>query len=161
MFKLKEAIMVYSGESKTSLLYKIEADRIIDFNASYSFTDANGQLLGRVGRRGVRSLWKASYDIFDTGTTPVYTIQEENPWAKVGDALLGEVPLVGIFTGYLFNPKYGVAAPDGKTVARLSKKASFFGRKFQLDKLEEFQPGQSERILLALMMMVLLERERG
>jgi uncharacterized protein YxjI len=37
MFKLKEAIMVYAEDSKTNLLYKISADRIIDFNASYEF----------------------------------------------------------------------------------------------------------------------------
>jgi len=161
MFKLKEAIMVYTNESKSTLLYKIDADRIIDFNASYSFTDADGQLLGKIGRRGMRSLWKAHYDIFGTNPTPDYAIQEENPWSKVGDALLSEVPVLGIFTGYMFNPKYGVKSNDGKIVARLSKKPSFFGKKFQLDKLDEFEPGESERIMLAFMMMVLLERRRG
>jgi len=161
MFKLREAIMVYTNESKSNLLYKIEADRIIDFNASYSFTDADAQLLGKIGRRGMRSLWKAHYDIFGTNPTPDYVIHEENPWAKVGDALLSEVPVLGIFTGYLFNPKYGVKSNDGKIVARLSKKPSFFGKKFQLDKLEDFKPGESERIMLAFMMMVLLERRRG
>ena len=35
MFKLKEAISVFSNENRSELLYKINADRIIDFNASY------------------------------------------------------------------------------------------------------------------------------
>jgi uncharacterized protein YxjI len=161
MFKLKEAIMVYAEDSKTNLLYKISADRIIDFNASYEFTDANGFILGSVGRKGMRSLWKAQYEIFDREKKQEYTIREENPWAKVCDVLLSEVPLLGIFTGYLFNPKYGIVNQNGETVARLSKEASFFGRKFKLVKLVELKDGDSERLLLALMMMMLLERRRG
>lgn len=161
MFKLKESIMVYAEESKINLLYKIDADRIIDFNASYAFTDGDGQLLGRIGRKGMRSLWNASYDIFHDGHTPEFTIREENPMAKVGDAILGEIPILGIFTGYLFNPKYLIEDKDGKPVARLSKKPSFFGKEFTVDKLADFAPGASERILLGVMMMVLLERRRG
>lgn len=38
MFKFKEAVMIYNNDSKSQLLYQINADRIIDFNAVYSFT---------------------------------------------------------------------------------------------------------------------------
>jgi uncharacterized protein YxjI len=161
MFKLKEAIMVYSEESKTNLLYKISADRIIDFNASYEFTDANESVIGSVGRKGMRSLWKAHYEIFDASKKSEFHIQEENPWSKVFDVLFSEIPLVGIFTGYVFNPKYGVKDQNGTTVARLSKEPSFFGRKFKLTQLGQLKEGDSERIMLALMMMMLLERRRG
>ena len=161
MFKFKEAIMVYSDESKTNLLYTINADRIIDFNASYSFADSDGKVLGRVGRKGMKSLWKANYEIFDNENKLEYTIGEENPWSKVFDTMLCEVPLVGMFSGYMFNPKYGVTRTDGTTVARLSKEASFFGRRFKMDKLADLEAGDSERMMLALMMMVLLERRRG
>jgi uncharacterized protein YxjI len=161
MFKLKEAIMIYAEESKTNLLYKINADRIIDFNASYSFSDADDNVIGRVGRKGMKSLWKANYEIFDNNNTPEFSIREENPWTKVFDAMMSEVPVVGMFTGYMFNPKYAITNTEGVAVARLSKEASFFGRKFKLDKLADFKAGDSERIMLALMMMVLLERRRG
>jgi uncharacterized protein YxjI len=161
MFKFKEAIMIYAEESKTNLLYKINADRIIDFNASYAFSDANDNVIGRVGRKGMKSLWKANYEIFDNDNNQDFSIREENPWTKVFDAMMSEIPVVGMFTGYMFNPKYSVSKADGTIVARLSKEASFFGRKFKLDKLADFEPGDSERIMLALMMMVLLERQRG
>ena len=161
MFKFREAIMIYSNESKSTLLYQINADRIIDFNASYAFTDAKNQLIGRVGRRGMRSLWKAHYEIFDIDNKSEYRIQEENPWAKVFDTLLCEVPLLGIFSGYLFNPKYAVTKHDGTKIARLSKEATFLGRRFKMDKLEDLPEGDGERMLLSLMMMILLERRRG
>lgn len=161
MFKLKEAIMIYSDESRTELLYQIKADRWIDFNASYAFSDVKDVPVGSVGRRGMKSIWKASYQIFDPGKNLDFNIREENPWAKVSDSLLSEVPLIGLFTGYLFHPRYAVTNAQGTPVARLSKESSFFGRKFIVDQLAEIDPRDGERILLGLMMMILLERRRG
>lgn len=161
MFKLKEAISVFSNESKNHLLYKINADRIIDFNASYSFSNQDEEIFGRVGRKGAKSLLKAHYEVFNIEEEQELLIQEENPWAKLGDAVLGEIPVVGMFTGYFFNPKYIVKRPDGTGVARLSKEASFFGRRFKLEKLSDISDQEGERMVLALMMMALLERRRG
>ncbi|NQX96962.1 MAG: hypothetical protein HRT73_03660 [Flavobacteriales bacterium] len=162
MFKLKEAINVFSNESQTDVLYTIAADRIIDFNACYAFKNAKGIELGKVGRKGRKSLLKAHYEIFDANNdSHDYTISEENPWAKVGDALLGEIPLLGMFTGYFFNPRYVVKDNNDQIIARLSKEPSFFGRKFKLEEVGEFKSVDSERIMLSLMMMSLLERRRG
>ena len=161
MFKLKEAISVFSNENKTELLYKINADRIIDFNASYSFTNADEEVIGRIGRKGAKSILKAHYEIFNKDNKQEFVINEENPWAKVGDAVLGEIPVVGIFTGYFCNPRYAIKRTDGTIVARLSKEASFMGRKFKLEKLAEMKDGEGERMVLGLMMMSLLERRRG
>lgn len=161
MFKLKEAINIYGDEEKTQQLYQINADRIIDFNASYAFTDQNGALVGKVARKGMKSLWKAHYEILNATGEIEYGIREENPWSKVFDAMLGEVPLLNIFSGYMFNPRYVIQDSKVTPVARLSKQKSFFGRTFKLEKLADLKPGDSERIMLALMMMVLLERRRG
>jgi len=161
MFKLKEDVSVYSDESKKEVLYKISADRWIDFNASYAFKINNGALLGRVGRKGRKSLLKAHYEIFDNDGEQHFTISEENPWAKFWDALLSEVPLLGIFTGYMFNPRYVVKDKKDKIVARLSKEKSFFGRRFKLEQVDEIEDLDKERIILSLMMMTLLERRRG
>jgi hypothetical protein len=162
MFKLKEAVSVYSDDSKSELLYKINANKWIDYNASYAFTRGDGdEMLGRVGRRGRKSLLKAHYEIFDVEGEQEFMINEENPWAKVWDALLGEVPVVSMFTGYMFNPKYLVKSIDGTPLLRLKKEPSFFGRKFSLEKLGDIKDEESERVLLSLMMMSLLERRRG
>lgn len=161
MFKLKEAISVFSNENRSELLYKINADRIIDFNASYSFTNADEEIIGRIGRKGAKSILKAHYEIFNKDNKQEFVINEENPWAKVGDAVLGEIPVVGMFTGYFCNPRYAVKRVDGTIIARLSKEASFMGRKFKLEKLSELNEGEGERMVLAIMMMSLLERRRG
>lgn len=163
MFKFKEAISVYSDESRQEMLFKIDADRVIDFNANYAFTNATSEKVGSVGRRGAKSILKAHYEVMDASNNQEFLIQEENPWAKFFDALMGEVPIVGMFTGYMFNPRYTVKRHDGTLVARLSKEKSFFGRRFKLEQVGEInaQDGENERMLLALMMMSLLERRRG
>jgi hypothetical protein len=161
-FKLKEAVTVFADEAQTRPWFYINADRVIDFRANYSFTDYAGKPFGSVRRLGKKSFWKATYEIFDGSQPhPVAIIKEENPWSKVFDALFGEIPVLGIFTGYLFHPSYLVSRPDGMPFLRLKKHASFVGRKFGIDKLAQLDETSELRLLLGLTMMVLLERHRG
>jgi hypothetical protein len=161
-FKLKEAVTVFADEAQQRPWFMISADRVIDFRANYTFTDTTGKPFGSMRRLGKKSLWKAHYEIFDGyNPHPVAIIKEENPWAKVGDAIFGEIPILGIFTGYLFHPSYLIQRPDGMPYLRLKKQRSFIGRSFTIDKLAHLDQAEEMRILLAVMMMVLLERARG
>ncbi|MBD2410220.1 hypothetical protein FACHB389_19665 [Nostoc calcicola FACHB-389] len=160
LFKLKEAITIFADAEQTRPIYYIKADRIIDFSARYDFTDSNGTYIGSVKRRGLKSLWRARYDIFD-GDTTTLNIQEKNPWVKIADALFAEIPIVGIFTGYVFNPVYLVSRDDGTIVMRLEKIPTFLSRKFIIKAVDQLSDRQEQQILLSLMMMLLLERNRG
>ena len=161
MFKLKEDILIYNNESKTELEYRIKADKWIDFSTAYSITDKKGQEIGKVARKGWRSLWKTHYELIDQNQKLQYHIREDNAWVKVLDSLMGEIPILGFFTGYFFNPSYSVLDLNDKPVIKLKKEASFFGRKFELSKLSMIDSDDEERIILGLMMMILLERRKG
>jgi hypothetical protein len=160
LLKLKEVINIFTDESRSQDLYRIEADRIIDFSARYNFFDRDNRSIGAVKRRGVRSIWKAHYDIF-TGDRVVFTIQEKDPWIKVLDSLFAEIPVVGWFTGYVFNPSYIVQDIDGRIVTILSKQPTFLSRIFQIEATDSISPEAEIQILLSLMMLLLLERSRG
>ena len=161
MFKLKEAVTVFGDKEQTRPLFKINADRVLDFSARYQISDVNGTALGAVKRQGMKSLWKARYDIFDGADTAVLNISEENPWVKVIDALVGEVPVVGMFTGFMFNPSYVLKRPDETIVMRFKKQPSMFESKFRLESLIPLSPEEEQRAVLSILMMVLLERRRG
>lgn len=162
LFKLKEDINIFADENQTQLLFNIKADRVIDFSAQYNFTNASGQFLGAIKRRGMRSLWKANYEISDQSGQQVLQINEESAWTKVFDGLLGEVPVLGMFTGYLFNPAYIVSRMDNTPVLRLQKQPAFFESKFQLAPQAQFaNAGEESLILLSALAMTLLERSRG
>ena len=161
MFKLKEEVKVYKDESKSELIATIKADKWLDFSASYNFWDENGNNFGKIGRKGWASLWKAHYEIFDASPKLNFTVREGNAWVKVVGGLIGEIPILNLFTGYLFNPSYDVTDEKGDIVARLTKEPSFWGRKFTVDRAGQIEDDEEERIVIGLMMMVLLERRRG
>jgi uncharacterized protein YxjI len=161
LFKFVEEVSVFQDQSQSELLYTIKANKWIDFSAAYVFTDSTGHEIGRVARKGWASLWKAHYQVYDQSQQQDFTIREANAWIKVGDALLSEIPLVGILSGYFFNPSYNVLRPDGTHIATLQKQRSFFGRRFTVTQESAFERGEGERIILSLMMMILLERRRG
>lgn len=160
-FRLKEDIEVYAESSKSRLLYRIKADRVIDFSARYHFTDAEGNPIGSIKREGMRSLWKATYEVSDEAGRLVFRVSEANPWVKVFDALLGEIPVLGLFTGYLFHPAYHLASADGTVSLTLEKQASFIGRKFVIHENRDVPIDDEVRGMLAMIMVVLLERMRG
>lgn len=161
LFKLKEDIRVYTDDSQTNQIFGIRADRILDFSAKYNFTDRGGNLLGSIRRRGMRSLWKAHYEIYDERENRVMEIREEKGWVKVVDALVGEVPVVGMFSGYLFNPAYLISRADGTIVARMQKQPAFFEGKFRLTQQAPMNQSEETRLLLSVLTMTLLERARG
>jgi uncharacterized protein YxjI len=160
LFKLKEVINVFADAERTQPLYDIKADRIIDFSARYNFSDRTGAPVGAVKRKGMKSFWKAHYDVLE-GDRVVYTIQEENPWIKILDGLFSEVPIVGMFTGYVFNPVYLVSDASGRVVMRLEKVPSFLSRIFTIKQMDNLDEQGQAQVLLSLMMLLLLERNRG
>ncbi len=162
MFKLKEDVVVFSDESRNTELFRIKADRWIDFNAAYSMTDVqNNQNFGKLARKGMRSLWKSHYDVLDAGNSTKFYISEDNAWVKVFDSFVGELPIIGMFTGYFLNPSYSVKDASGKVYFKLKKMPSFIGRRFQLDRLIDIDDQDESLVVLSLLMMVLLERARG
>lgn len=160
LFKLKESVIIFADAQQTQPLYTINADRVIDFSARYHFSDQNGTELGSVKRQGMKSLWKARYDILD-GDRTVMTIREENPLIKVLDGLFGAIPLIGVFAGYVFHPAFLVSRPEGTVVMRLEKQPAFFESKFTIKRETEIDKTEETRVLLSFLMMILLERKRG
>ena len=161
MFKLKEDIQIFSDDSQAQVNYTIKADRWLDFSAAYSFFDSDGTVLGKIARKGWRSIWKAKYELIDQHDQVQYSVSEENGMVKVFDSLLGQVPILNMFTGYFFNPSYLVTDKQEKPIVRMKKIASFWGRKFQLTKVGQMDSDDDDRIMLGLMMLLLLERRRG
>jgi len=162
LLKFREHVEIFTDSSRATRLADIKANKIIDWSARYTSTDAGGKEIGSVGRRGWRSMWRAHYEAFNPGdNTPDFSIREENAGAKVADAFLSQLPIIGMLSGYLFHPRYLAARSDGAPVMRLTKEAAFFEGKFRIDKVGELSPREEMNLLLAYLMLVLLERSRG
>ena len=158
-FRLKEDVRVYEDENQSRLRFRLKADRVVDFGASYTVSGSGGRPLGAVRQRGVRSLWKSTYEISDPSGKVIGVIHEENPFVKVLDSLAEALPFADALGGLFFNPAYLVDL-GGETVLRMKKERSVFESRFRLDKLGDFSE-EEDLLFASLMMVLLLERDRG
>jgi uncharacterized protein YxjI len=159
-FRLKEDITIFADEAQTRPLYRLKASRILDFNANYAITTPDDRPVGAVYRPGARSIWKANYTISDASGNQIGLVHEENPWIKVIDSLAGELPVVGMFSGYFFNPAYFVDL-HGQTVYYLKKQPAFLEGKFILEKRGDFPEHEEGLAIAGTIMALMLERMRG
>ena len=156
VFTLKTDIKIYADDARTQQLYQVKADKILAINASFSITTPEGKLVGRVVRPGMRSLWKATYQIYDHNDVEVAVVHEENPWIKVADSLLSEIPFVHM----LLNPAY-LVDHNGQTVLYLKKQPSLIDRQFLLEKRVDVSEANEKLLVPAVMLTMMLERSRG
>lgn len=163
-FAWKEDIRIYRDQSKAEEVYRINAEKVIDFNTRYNITEIfSGKEIGNIKSKGWRSIWKATYHLADGGDMQTHTIEEENPWVKVADTVLGELPVIGIFTGYFLHPRYNVIRlADGAITMSLVKEPAFFEGVYTIE-LQDQNVSHDEEIrsLMGLVLMVQFMRGRG
>jgi hypothetical protein len=157
-FKLKEDVRVYEDQSR--LLFRMKADRMLDFSARYAISGPDGHPIGAVGRQGMKSLWSSAYILSDANGVEAGTLREESPWVKVLDGMMESVPFGDALGGLFFNPAYLVEL-RGKDVLRIQKQRSILESSFRIEKLADFSEDEEDLLLASLVMMVLLERDRG
>lgn len=163
LLKLREAVEVFTDETRGHRLCEIKADRVIDFSATYRFIDNEEREFGSVRRRGLRSLWRANYETQDDLARPSLELHEENGWVKVMDGIFGELPILGMFSGYLFHPSYLISRTGGgEPLYRVRKEPAFWEGRFSVEKLSaSADAGDDLRAVMSALMMLLLERRRG
>lgn len=159
-FRLKEDVSVYEDEDQSRLLFRMKADRMIDFSARYAISGPEGHPIGAVGRRGMKSLWSSTYVLTDAVGTEAGSIREENAWVKVLDGLMESVPFGDALGGLFFNPVY-LADLHGREALRVQKQRSVLESSFRIEKLADFSEDEEDLLLASIIMMVLLERDRG
>ena len=159
-FKLKEDVRAYEDEDQSRLLFRMKADRMVDFSARYAISGPDGNPIGAVGRRGMKSLWSSAYVLDDAYEAGAGSIREENPWTKVLDGMTESLPLGDALGGLFFNPAY-LADLRGRDVLRIRKQPSLLESSFRIEKLADFSGEEEDLLLAGTIMMVLLERDRG
>ena len=98
-------------------------------------------------------------------TYPMDTLQRLETMCLMSDIalpLLSEIPIVSALSGYLFHPAYRVTSVgSGDVVLRCVKQAAFFEGRFRIEP-KGAQSEEDERLgVIAILMVLLLERARG
>jgi len=144
LLKLREEFMVYADEAKTRPLLRVKSKQVIAINFSYEVLDAEtGQELGAVQKRGLRSIIRDKFHIFDASGTEVGYAEEQGasilrrffPWLTSKHA---------IFVG-------------GSQVAFIRQRFRFFTKEFEVDT----QPSSLDpRFVLAIALLALIAEAR-
>jgi uncharacterized protein YxjI len=159
-FKLREQVTVFGDREQTRPVAYIRSDRILDISATYGFEDPQGKRFGAVRRSGMKSIWRAYYEVM-RGDETLFTIREDNALVKFLDGMLYQIPVLGMVSGYVFHPAYTIARPDGTRVLHVKKQPAMWEGRFTIEKLSEIGPEEEALTTLAILMMALLERSRG
>ena len=159
MFSWRDAIKVYRDSSKKEELFQLRSNKIIDFQQTFTISDTQGNVIGKARRKTFKSFWTATFHIYDANDNHLYTIKERSGFVRMMDGMIGEIPVLGFFSGYIFNPKYVLTDLQGREMMEVSKEPSFFGRNF---KLNQYQSSQDDSLfVLSFMMMLISDRNRG
>lgn len=160
LFRFKESVTIFQDEAQTQPVYQIDADRVIDFSANYALKSAEGRMIGSVRRYGMRSIWRAHYEIVADGNA-AFEVREESGIVRLIDSLVGQIPIVGLLTGLFLNPTYIVSRHGGGEVLRMVKKRAFLESLFTIEAQGPLSGRDQEAVMLGLTMIVLLERSRS
>ena len=168
VFKLREDIRIFNNQDQERELFNIQAEQILDFNTRYNFFHSESQdHIGSVKAKGWRSIWSATYIIDDAAQNQMLFIKEDNPWVKIADSLINDLPVIGWLSGFVFHPSYTAYRGDNledrsQPVMQITKQGAFFENQFSIDLLDqEIERDEEVSTLLSFLLMVQFMRRRG
>jgi uncharacterized protein YxjI len=160
LLRLKELIKIFPNQTATDQTYEIQADRVLDFSGRYRISDANGREIGVVQQKGMKSLWRAKFVVSRNGQEVAH-ITEKSVLTRFLDKVVGELPFVGVVSSYVFQPSYLVENAQGQLLMEMAKQATLFEGVFKVEQRQAFSISDQQLLVMALIMVVLLERTRG
>lgn len=85
--RLREDIRIYTGEDQQTELFRIKARSILDFSTSYDVLLPEGDAIGSLRRKGLKSMFRDEWAIFSIDDQQIGIIREDS----VGLALVRRV----------------------------------------------------------------------
>ncbi|HUC20347.1 MAG TPA: hypothetical protein VMR98_02550 [Candidatus Polarisedimenticolaceae bacterium] len=96
-FAFKEKFTFYTDESKQQVAFEVQARKVLDFGARYDVRDAQGEVLGVLGKAFGASFLRSTWHIFDPNdeTTPQVVVRERSQALAIVRRLWEFIPIVG------------------------------------------------------------------
>lgn len=92
---LKEKISFYDSEEKTTLLFTLRAEKVMDVHGRYFVEDKDGNLLGAFRKNFKKSLLISSWTILSKNDEPVMEVAENNTALAILRRFIGFIPIIG------------------------------------------------------------------
>lgn len=124
-FKLREDLRLFTDESRSTELLTMKARSVIDFGATYDVTLPDGQVVGSLRRKGLKSILRDQWLVFAPGdagvkgSAPIATIVEDSGFKAFSRRF---VPYVGLF----MPQKMHMKSADGREIATFRQHFNLF-----------------------------------
>jgi len=136
IFKLRQEYTIFTDESETVPLMHVKARQVIGFNINFDVFDAaSGQMVGSIRRKGLKSIFRDTFELLGPGDQIVGMCEEE------GAALLRRI--FPILLG-----KWKIEL-QGQLIGQIRQVFRFFVKEFTLD-LSQNQNRMDPRFAIAL-----------
>lgn len=147
---IKERFDLYTDDSKQQLLMSITARQVMDFGARYDVRDANGTVVGVIGKAFKSSLLRSTWHMFDPAdeNKPAVIAQERNKALAIVRRAWEILPYISdipFFVKYHFD---FLRAADNEIIATYNKTTTL--RDHYLLRIEGDAPGLDWRAFVAL-----------
>lgn len=151
LLKLKEDIRVYTDESMSQEIFRIQQEQIMDVWGKFAVIDsASDRILGYIKRRALKSgfLWD-EWEVYDANENLMGRVEESKGLGLVRKYVPG---------GAIVPEKMKVKV-DGREIAEINQKFKIIGDIWEL-KCKDLPEDFDRRVLLAgLILMAMIERE--
>ncbi|MFN0010679.1 MAG: hypothetical protein ACKVS8_03445 [Phycisphaerales bacterium] len=77
-FRLREDLRVYTDDSKATEFFRIGTQQVLDFAATYTASLPDGQPLGSLRRKGLKSLLRDEWEVCGAGGEPLAVLREDS-----------------------------------------------------------------------------------
>lgn len=151
-FSIKEKVIFYADEKKTTQLFSFRAEKVIDIHGRYLIEDTNGKHIGTFKKEFAKSLISSTWHILDNTDKPSLIVSESNNALAVLRRYIGFVPIFGDILDLLmvfFKYHFSFKTPDG-TVVGMYKKTTLFRDHYMLLMDDTIYSQNDWRILAAM-----------
>jgi uncharacterized protein YxjI len=113
-FAFREAITVWTNDSRTETLFTVKAEKLLDVHGKFLVKDAAGELIGYCRKSFRASLTRSTWEIFDSKDVLLFTAKERSTSMGVFRRVAQFVPYLGDIAGFL--PINFIFEKDGVSV---------------------------------------------
>ena len=150
---LKEKISFYSSEDRTTLLFTLRAEKVLDVHGSYFVEDQSGNLIGAFRKNFKKSLLVSSWTILNDNNEPVMEVAENNTALAIIRRFIGFIPIVGEFLDIIvafFRYHFSFRPEGTNEEAGIYKKTTLFRDRYTLFMNDDTYAATDWRVFAAL-----------
>lgn len=111
-FAFKEEVQFFKDESKSTLVFKVRAEKIMDIHGKFIINDPQDKPLGAVRKVFKTSLLRSTWEVIDTNDSLQALVQERSMGIAIFRRLWGFIPYLGDVPFFI---KYHFDFVDPKT----------------------------------------------